>query len=120
MRRISFALTTDAILNRSKTVTRRLGWEKLGPGERLLAVDKLRTRSAQKLAVIEIVSVRREKLNAITNEDVIREGDPFPRPEYQRDSVDIPRKRFVEEFCRSMKCVPDTIVTRIEFRYIEP
>lgn len=26
MRRISFALTTDAVLARTKTVTRRMGW----------------------------------------------------------------------------------------------
>lgn len=62
MRRISFALTTDAVNDRRKDVTRRLGWWYAKPGMRLLAVDKLRTKSARRLAVIEVVSVRAERL----------------------------------------------------------
>ena len=32
MRNMSFMLTTDAVLNRTKTVTRRLGWARLAAG----------------------------------------------------------------------------------------
>jgi hypothetical protein len=117
---MSFALTTAAVLNRQKTVTRRLGWLFLKPGDRLLAVGKLRTKNARKLGVIEVVSVRVEPLNRITDEDVILEGNPFPRPEWQDpNGCDFPAGRFVERFCASMNCFPDTPVNRIEFRYVD-
>jgi hypothetical protein len=39
-RNMSFALTTDQIRNRTKTVTRRRGWANLKPGEEFWAVVK--------------------------------------------------------------------------------
>lgn len=110
MRRMSFAMTEGAVRSHQKTVTRRLGWLNLHIGERLQAVNKLRARNAAKLAVIEVVSVRRERLDAITDDDVEREGSPFgvtAAPE------------FVAAFCREASITPDTTVTRIEFRYID-
>lgn len=41
MRSMSFMLTTRQIRERSKDVTRRLGWEKLKPGDRLHAMRKV-------------------------------------------------------------------------------
>lgn len=119
MRRMSFHITTAQIENRSKTVTRRLGWDFAKVGDRVLAVDRLRSKDARKLAIIEIVSVGWEPLNRITEADVIREGDPFPRPSYQNGPIDLPVKRFVERFCQAMKCEPSTAVNRIEFRYVD-
>ena len=40
MRNMSFMLTPDQILNRTKTVTRRLGWGGLKPGTIVRAVRK--------------------------------------------------------------------------------
>lgn len=40
MRNMSFALTTDQILAGTKTVTRRLGWLRLQPGDHLRPVRK--------------------------------------------------------------------------------
>ncbi len=40
MKNISFALTTKQFLDGSKTVTRRLGWANLKPGEILMACEK--------------------------------------------------------------------------------
>jgi len=37
---MSFSMTTDAVRNRTKTVTRRLGWNFLKPGDLLWAVEK--------------------------------------------------------------------------------
>jgi hypothetical protein len=120
VRRMSFALTTGAVRARTKTVTRRLGWKFAKAGDRILAVDKLRTKNAQKLGVIEIVDVRREPLDAITYADVARERVNLPDcskhgPEVAANCVYC----FIGMFCRSMKCEPETIVTRIEFRYVE-
>jgi hypothetical protein len=112
MRRISFAMTTDAVLARTKTVTRRVGWKFAKVGDRLLAVDKLRTKNARKLAIIEIVDVRREVLAAMYLTDPLgTAGEGMPG---------LTITDFIELFCTAMKCEPWTEVTRIEFRYVAP
>ncbi len=109
MRLISFSLTTAQFLDGSKDVTRRLGWKNLKPGDRLMAVRKAmglkRGEHPERLGVIEIVSVRREELNAISFDDVRREG--FPK---------MTRGEFVNMFCDHMGCRPEIEVTRIAFR----
>ena len=111
MRNISFALTTQQVRNRSKTVTRRLGWLYLRAGDHLQAVKKCMGlkpgERLEKLCTIRIASVRREALQAITAEDCVREGFPEMTP-----------AQFVAFFCKTHKgCTPATIVTRIEFDY---
>lgn len=108
MRRISFNMTQDQIRDRSKSVTRRLGWRNAKVGERLLGVDRLRSKDAKALAIVEVVRVNREPLNSITDEDVAAEGYPGRSPEW-----------FVDKFCKAMKCPATQAVTRIEFRYAE-
>jgi len=111
MRNISFMLTQQQVLNRTKTVTRRLGWYQLKPGDILHGVNKSmglkRGEKQQRLATIRITSVRKERLDAITQDDVIREGFPEMTP-----------AEFVDFFCRSMRVTPKTIVNRIEFEYV--
>jgi hypothetical protein len=111
MRCISFAATTPQIRARTKTVTRRIGWWDLKPGDRLLAVEKyrgVRRENRVELGVIEVVSVRKERLDAITQEDVEREGFLGMSP-----------AEFVEFFCRLNRCRSDARPNRIEFRYVE-
>lgn len=78
MRNMSFQLTTEQIRNRSKTVTRRLGWRKLKVGELVQACVKCmglrKGEKLEKLAVIKVKSVRFEPLFEITDDDVRREG----------------------------------------------
>lgn len=62
----------------------------------------------QRLGEIEVVSATRGPLNAITDEDVSREGFP------SRTAAE-----FVQMFCEHMECEPDAEVTRIEFKYVE-
>lgn len=109
---MSYMLTTDQVYDRLKDVTRRNGWKNLKPGERLRAVRKaMGLKNGEKhelLAIVEVVDVRRERLDAITSEEVIREGFPGMTPEW-----------FIEMFCRSHKGVtPESIITRIEFKYL--
>ncbi len=112
MRNMSFALTTTQLLDGSKTVTRRLGWTGLKPGDTVRAVEKaMGLRKGEKLHVfglIRALSVRREPLEAIDEADVVREGFPGMTPE-----------EFVSMFTRAMGCGPSTEVTRIEFKLIE-
>lgn len=110
-RSMSFALTTSQILDRSKTVTRRLNWDGLKPGTVLWAVKKgmglKKGEQVEKLALIRVASVRRERLWSITDEDVVREGFPG-RAAHE----------FVEMFCDHMGVKPDAWVNRIEFEYL--
>jgi len=111
MRRMSFSLTKKQIRERTKTVTRRLGWESLKPGERFIAVEKcMGLKKGEKhtvLAFCECVSNRREKLRAVTNEDVVLEGFSG----YTRED-------FIDMFWRKMNCHPNKFVNRIEFKYV--
>ena len=77
---MSFALTTAQIRNQTKTVTRRKGWLFLEVGDRIQAIVKgqglKKGETVERLCVIEVVSVRRERLEEITAEDVVAEGFP--------------------------------------------
>ena len=112
MKSMSFMLTRQAVIDRTKTVTRRLGWNDLKPGDRLRAVTKamgLKKGEKQEwLGVIGVVLRTRIELSAITQDDVVSEGFPGMTPD-----------EFVAMFCRNMKCKPDAIVNRIEFKYVE-
>ena len=111
MKNISFFHTQEQIKNRTKTVTRRLGWKKLKDGEMLQAVVKCqglkKGEKIEKLAIIKVVKVNVEPLNTITAEDVIKEG------------FNTTTQEFVEFFCKSMKCNTTDDVTRIEFEVKE-
>lgn len=65
MRNMSFALTTDQFLAGTKTVTRRLGWKFLKPGDRVMACEKCmglrKGEKIRRLGEIEIVSVKRDR-----------------------------------------------------------
>ena len=110
---ISFHLTERQFVAGTKDVTRRIGWTRLRPGARLKAVRKGQgLRKGERVHVlgeIEILSVRREPLCAIDADDVRREGFPEMSP-----------AEFVEFFCQANPCEPSQVVTRIEFRRIDP
>lgn len=110
---MSVSLTTPQVRARTKTVTRRMGWLKLKPGTTLTLCEKVMGRkkgdALVRIVDVEVVSVRREPLWDITEDDVAREGFPDMTP-----------ADFVEFFCDSHKgCMPDSVVTRIEWRYLD-
>lgn len=117
-RNMSFSLTTDQIRNRTKTVTRRLGWSFLRPGDIVNACVKCMGlkpgEKIEKLCQIRIVSNTREILYRMGQPERMawnecrKEGFPDMAPE-----------KFVEMFCRHMGCEPDALVNRIEFEYLE-
>lgn len=122
MRNMSFAMTTDQIMDGSKDVTRRLGWEFLKVGDILRPVRKcMGLRPGEKIVQlrdpIRAVDVRREPLRRMIDdvdygfEEVRREGFAW-HPDYRWPSA------WVAMFCATHRgCTPDTVITRIVFEY---
>ena len=77
-RNISFSMTTRQFLDQSKTVTRRLGWWDLEPGDVLCGVKKgmglRKGEGIKRLGLIKVTSVRRERLASVTAVDVTNVG----------------------------------------------
>ena len=107
--RMSFALTTDAIRERRKDVTRRLElprwWQ---TGRWFLGVDKVRQAGAQGLCIAQCVSARMEKIDVIDQAECDREGFSHTTPE-----------GFIAMFGEQTPPYWDRLVWRLEFRYLE-
>jgi hypothetical protein len=118
MRNMSFALTEQQVLQRTKSVTRRLGWLMLQPGHLVQPVLKgMGLKPGEKIvrlgSPIHIVSARREPLRRMLDDmgygsrECVLEGFVKMHP------VD-----FVEMFCKTHRnCTQNAIITRIEFAY---
>lgn len=125
MRNLSFSETTEQVLRREKTVTRRFGplyssfRLRPRPGDLLCAVERgqglRRGESVRRLAVIVVVSVRMESLDRLIEQpeygaaEMRLEGFPGLSPD-----------EFVAMF-RSMHrgaMMPWDVVARVEFRYV--
>ncbi len=120
---MSFFKTTEQIRNSTKTVTRRLGWKFLIRRDRVMACVKCqglkKGDKVEKIRPLLIIDVNREPLYKINNEDVLREGFLFHLdPNAGRNQGTCFRNSFIEIFCELNKCTPETIITRIEFKYI--
>ena len=106
-----FALTTPQFIARTKTVTRRLGWKFLKPGELVWGVEKAmglkKGEKIKRLGLIRIVSNQPEHLHKISHDDVAKEGFP-----------EMSRIEFIDFFCAHNRCDPDIVVRRIEFEYV--
>lgn len=116
---MSFMLTEQQIVDRTKTVTRRMGWENLKAGELLAAVKKgmglKKGEKVEVLATIRVVSTRQELLSTLAinqhygKQECAREGFPDMKP-----------WQFIRMFCDTHKgCEPTTMITRIEFEYVD-
>jgi hypothetical protein len=118
-RLMSVAFTEAAVRERRKTVTRRKGWLMLKPGDRLTLCRKVLGRKKGeplvRVADVEVVSVRREHLHAMTidraygESEVALEGCAPMSPE-----------DFVYHYFEWRQKIPrNTEVTRIEWRYLD-
>ncbi|MFD9614755.1 hypothetical protein ACFWWS_35855, partial [Streptomyces sp. NPDC059083] len=103
---MAVSLTESQVRDRSKTVTRRMGWRDLRTGERLTLCRKVMGRRRAdghveplvRIVDVEVVEVGRERLDAITPDEVAAEGFPEMTPQ-----------QFVEFFCGSHRgCTPDS------------
>lgn len=111
-RNMSFALTTPQMRARTKTVTRRMRWANLQPGEVLNAVEQgmglRKGERVRRIGHIRVLSTRWEPISVITAEDVAREGFPGWTP-----------AQFISFFCKHNRCAEETLVNRIEFEHME-
>jgi hypothetical protein len=114
---MSFSMTTDAVRNRTKTVTRRLGWSFIKPGDMLWAVEKgmglKKGEKVKRLALIRVVSIRGERLDTLLKMPA-EEADL----EVEREGFDICPNDFVDFFTRANGCMESSLVNRIEFEYV--
>ncbi|QIM20558.1 hypothetical protein G7075_04395 [Phycicoccus sp. HDW14] len=129
---MSVAFTEAAVLNRSKTVTRRKGWWEdrrgrriLTRGTRLTLCRKVMGRKPGeplvRLCDVEVISVRREPLAAVMGPytitpagkviwtELVAEGFPDLEP------MEFMRRYFIDP--QGIELADD--VTRIEWRYLE-
>jgi hypothetical protein len=118
---MSFFLTTEQMRNRTKDVTRRMGWKFLKPGDVVMAcVKAIGLRKGEKIErihPIKILSNEPEPLidihyrpcrNRSKKTEVEREGFPDMSP-----------AQFVKMLCDHYGCKRDVIVNRIEFLHLE-
>jgi hypothetical protein len=125
---MSVSMTKDAVIARTKTVTRRKGWAWLQPGTRLTLVEKAmglkKGETVVRLAEVEVVSVRREQLQDLFGVyalDGCPRGESYPYDEMVRegfpglDPLEFIRTYFVA--AQGMVLVDE--VTRIEWRYLD-
>lgn len=125
-RLMSVSHTERAVVERRKTVTRRLGWRFLKPGDRLTLCRKVMGRRdgepLVRLAEVEVVSVRRERLIAMTLSDVAREAVPadlWAPSAHEVGCPDCAPLTWAGWFARTFRCSVADQVTRIEWRYLE-
>lgn len=131
-RRMSVAMTTQQVLDRTKTVTRRKGWwlDKHGrplvkPGDHLILVDRVmgfkKGERATVLAEVEVISVRRERLSDLSWSAWFTTDYGWAKGEVAREGFpDMEPGEFVRRFFLDAQGMSvDDMVTRIEWRYLD-
>jgi hypothetical protein len=125
------SFTERAVVERRKTVTRRKGWQFLKPGDRLTLCRKVQGRAHKdgegrwfteplvKLAEVEVISVRRERLNVLRERadcaaELAREGfDSIDANELMRAESRLPAR------CRHMRATREQTPSANPTRYPE-
>lgn len=117
-RNMSFTLTKEQVLNQTKTVTHRLGWAFLNPGDIFQPVERIMSlkkgEKVKKLGPLaQCTSNTAEPIAEVVRRHGIVE---LAREGFDRMTED----QFITFFCFHMNCKPEQIVNRIEFRYLRP
>lgn len=128
---MSVAMTTDAVIERRKTVTRRKGWWEdkngrrlLKPGDTLTLCKKVQGRKPgepiERLAEVEVVEVSREPLHWLSS---LRD-DHLPKwaaREMEREGFPgLPSDEFLGRYFIDAQGMSEyDLVTRIEWRYLD-
>lgn len=118
-RNMSFSMSTDAVRDRTKTVTRRLGWGTLKAGDLLNACEKCqglrRGEKVQRLGLIRVVDNRPEALSEMERLSLAEQALEMRREGFPRMTV----PEFIAMFTEHNDVDRITPVNRIEFCYVE-
>jgi hypothetical protein len=119
-RNMQFAMSANQIRDKTKTVTRRIGWGFLRPGDILNACVKCtglrKGEKIQRLAQIRIIRTRIEPLSRILKDEAYGAAEAT-KEGFKGWTGD----QFVDMLSDHME-LPfgiDTLVNRIEFEYVE-
>jgi hypothetical protein len=115
---MSFALTAEQMRTREKSVTRRLGWAFLRPGDLVCAIEQgqglKKGERVKRMVVIQVIDAYPQRLRTLLDHpdygeiEAIKEGFPSLSP-----------AQFVERFCLHNRVTPETMVNRVEFEFVE-
>lgn len=130
-RLMSVSMTTDAVIERRKTVSRRINWWEDKNGRRLLKAGdtltlcrKVQGRKAgepiERLAEVEVVEVSREPLHWLLSTGPVY-LPKWAAKEMEREGFPgLPSDEFVlRYFIEAQRMTEHDIVTRIEWRYLD-
>lgn len=110
-RNMSFQKTKRQMYERTKFVTRRLGWAGLRPGEIINAAEQCQgLKRGSRITIIcqiRILEVRSEQLSMMTKAECVLEGFPEMEP-----------VEFVKMFAEFNRCDENAPVNRIAFEFI--
>lgn len=119
MRNMSFALTTAQVRARTKTVTRRIGWETLRPGDHFMAIVKgqgiPKGGKVERICELVCKSNRRESLQMIILEKGGTKAEGFPR---MRGATFVAFFMATHRERDGSPLTPSSIVSRIAFDYV--
>lgn len=122
-RLMSVAMTTQAVIERRKTVTRRKGWTFLKSGDRLTLCRKVQGRKPgeplDRLAEVEVVNVRREQLLTLIHDFDYGLAETRKEGMTIEDRGYFPSFFVYEYFVQAQGMSPRDYVTRIEWRYLD-
>jgi hypothetical protein len=122
MRNMSFSMTTEQIRNRTKTITRRIGWKFLQPGQLIQAVEKgmglKKGEKIKQLAILRVVSVRREPLMQIDFDHTYGVEECRKEGFGDHPQLKIPAL-FSRWFSKTHGGDANPEITRIEFEYVD-
>jgi hypothetical protein len=119
-RLMSVAFTEQAVRDRTKTVTRRKGWQFAKPGDRITLCRKVMGRKKgeplERICDVEVVHVQRHPLSLLLSADPQEVRDEMAAEGFPDMSPDEFVQRF---FVDAQGMSPDDEVTRVEWRYLE-
>lgn len=122
-RNMSFSMTTQAILDETKTVTRRIGWWNLKPGDLLWACEKCiglkKGEKVRRLKLIRVVSVHQEALWEFSAWDDGPWDDSCVKETTREGFPGLTPRGFIAMFCAANHCTDEILVNRIEFEYVK-
>jgi hypothetical protein len=125
---MSFSMTTEKVLNKTKTITRRLGWrwlvEAVKRGEHPILQPVVKGQGIPKGGHVEKINGPIRVECAVFEPIGWLTNPRYYSPQLARSEVNaegfpnLTPAEFVAMFCKHNGCTPNTQITRIQFSYV--